>query len=159
MSMQLENRSAYDYAIQIDPMLPMEDHSIYLKAPQVLPFMKKHYEIRAISEYELVERIKTLYDKIGIPYIYDNFTFHTLFRCGPGRCMFRIYRNEGEFAKNIENGNFVLEHEIFERHLFQHWIYCFVDDILLGRNETTTDQIANYIKDLDMDGFVTIDIN
>ena len=154
--MQFETHHVYDYAITEGRIGSMEHR---LKAPPVVYCMKKHYEIQATSEYELVNKIKDLYEKSSIPYIYENFTFHTLFRCGPQQCMFRIYRNEGEFAKNMENGNFILEHDIFERHLFQYWIYSLVDDILLDRNGTTTQDIADYLKDLDMDGFVTIEIN
>jgi hypothetical protein len=64
----------------------------------VAPWFLKSYEVfSATSEMEVLERVMTLLDKTGIPYVYDNFMI--LVGTAHMSCTIRIYRNTGEYAK------------------------------------------------------------
>jgi len=139
-------KSAYDYAIPKDLM-----KNEIPKASKVPWFIKHNYVIQANSEQELIDRIANILDEAGIPYTIDQLfmTIHIRYRCTSGECMLRIYKNEGEYMRTTENGNFIVEHDNLSRELFHKWIFWFLEDILLNRNQTIPRKLAAYIRDLE----------
>ena len=153
--MTATQKSVFDYAVP-EELVEIAKIEIPI-APKVPAFTKHSYPIHAESEEELMTKIADILDKAKIPYKIDKiFTkIHILYRCGSGECMLRIYKNEGEYARNPETGNFIVERDCFSRDMFKIHIYLFLEDILLNRKKVET--LVEYIREIETMGFTILE--
>jgi hypothetical protein len=150
IKMTTPQKSIFDYAVPADIVSRVD--SVITIAPKVPEFTKHSIGIQSNSEEKLIERITEILTEADIPYEINNIfmTIHILYRCEPGQCMLRIYKNEGAYKREKETGNFILERDNFSRELHHRWIYWFLEDILLNRLEATPQKLAAYLRDLDI---------
>lgn len=142
-------KSAINHEVQAEVVTKF--HGGIPKAPNVPKITKHSYSIQAESEEELITRITSIFDEANIPYKICNIfmTLHILYRCESGKCMLRIYKNEGAYKRDSEAGNFILERDNYSRELHYRWIYWFLEDILFNRMGATPEKLTSYLRDLD----------
>jgi hypothetical protein len=121
----LFNPSKFDimkYAISSEILqnIPVIEASI---APNIIKYIKTYFVFNSKIHLDAIKKIKEFLDFNNIPYSYLNFKFNILLNCGPDVVQFIVYNNSGEFSKNIENGNMVLELYSFSREGCYYDIY------------------------------------